>query len=483
MQLSAFNVYVEKFPVVGETLVYNTFSGGSVVLDDGYLARLREAPAEGELDPELADTELGILVESRESEERAFHSWLRSIKEDASTVSSLVSTSYACNLACSYCLQEEIMNGQTMTVATADATAAFLAERVRTIRPEKVEIVFIGGEPLLHPHLVERIARGVRPAAEEVGARFGIQLITNGTLMTPDVVRRLVDAGLNYVQVTIDGDECSHGLTRMDKKGGNTFGTTWQNVLDCLDLVPIGIQGNYSDENLHGFVPLLERMRRDGVDPARIPRVKFKPVLNGLGAPENAGYESCTWSNARPDVQLALGDAVRAFGYTTHDHLDLGPCAIHQINHYSIGAEGLIYKCPGFVGKPEWATGSVTDGITARHAQHNRLANTRECGPCSFRPTCAGGCVATEWLRSGSPEGVNCERGYFDTVGVDILKRNYFLDTLEHDDALAAIAQLPGRAQLPVASPTQQAGRVREGAAPLVQIRSPRLRAAPEIRP
>ena len=487
MQLSAFNVYVDAFPAPGETLVYNTFSGGSVVLEDAALLRLRDprgAAEEAAAEPDLCASDLGILVESRAAEEREFNDWMQRVKVGGDCASALISTSYACNLACTYCFQEEVMSGKTMSVETADATARFLAERRREAGSPSLEVSFIGGEPLLHPHLIERIARQLQASCAEAGARFSFQIITNGTLMTRPVIERLLAVGLTGVQVTIDGDECSHGLTRVDKRGRNTFHQTWDNVLACLELVPISLQGNYTDENLHGFVPLLARMVRDGVDPARVPRIKFKPALAALGTPEDAGVDSCTWSNARPEVQLALGDAVRAFGYQPHDHLELGPCAIHQLNHFSIGPDGLVFKCPGFLGKREWATGTVEDGLTDRHRRLNVLASTRECGACTWRPSCGGGCIATQWVAAGVPEGVNCERRYFDTVGVDVLKRNYFLDTLDRDEALLAIEALPGRAALPT---TAHPARPRAAAAAkidLVQLRPrPRAPIHKEMRP
>lgn len=494
MQLSAFNVYVDSFPEPGETLVYNTWSGGSAVLDDATLASLRALAQEhgsaslgllveaGQVDPALCEPDLGLVVESRASEERGFHQWLRATKEDTRSLSAQITTSHACNLACTYCYEEEVMSGRVMSPATADASARFLAERVVENRPERVDLTFIGGEPLLHPRTIERVAAALKPVCDEHGARFGFQIITNGTLLTPELVERLVPLGLDQIQVTLDGDEDSHGRTRIDKKGRNTFMASWQNLLAVAPLVPVCIQGNYTEENLHGFVPLLERARRDGLDPRRVPRIKFKPALAALGTPEDAGIDSCTWSASRPEVAVALGDAVRAFGYRTHDQLGLGPCGIHQLHHYSIGPDGLIYKCPGFVGKPEWATGNVETGLTPRHRQLNTLANTRECGSCSFRPTCAGGCIAIEWVATKRPEGINCERGYFDAAAADLLKRNYFLDTLEPDEALAAIAELP-RAELPTVP--QMRPRAIVAREPLVQIRPSPRRAAihTEMRP
>ena len=483
MQLSSFNVYVAGFPGPGETLVYNTFSGGSVVVGSDWLAASQAAGgtvAADDFDPALADADLGVLVESRAAEEREFHAWLRKLKEDTGSISALVSTSYACNLACTYCVQDDVLTGRTMTPAIADETVRFLAGRVEALRPRALEITFIGGEPLLHPHLVERIARGLHEACAAAGTRFAFQIITNGVLMTPEVIRPLVALGLAGVQVSIDGDECTHGITRPDKRGRNTFAQTWANVLACLDLVPVGIQGSYTDENLHGFVPLLARLVKDGVDPDRVPRIKFKPALAGLGTPLDSGVDSCTWSNAKPEVQLALGDAVRAFGYRTHDHLDLGPCAIHQQNHWSIGPEGLIYKCPGFVGRPEWATGSVSTGLTDKHRRLSVLASTRECGGCTWRPACAGGCIATQWVAAGVPEGVNCERTYFDTVGVEVIKRDYFATTLDPAEAAEAVAALPGRFELP-REPRFKPAAPRAAEPPLVQLRTPRRAPAAEM--
>lgn len=480
VQLSAFNVYLPGFPESGETLVYNTFSGASVVLGDELLASLRAGT--GEPDPDLLDPDVGVLVESRAAEEREFTRWIRSVKEDTRGMSALVCTSYACNLACTYCFQEAVMSGRTMSPATADSTVRFLTERLETVKPERLEVVFIGGEPLLHPHLVERIAAGLHAACRRAGVSFGFQIVTNGTLLTPSLVDRLLPLGLEQVQITIDGDECSHGITRVDKKGKNSFLATWSAVLACAPKVKIALQGNYTEENLHGFLPLLERARKDGLDPERVPRIKFKPALDAFGTPADAGIEACTWSDARPEVQLALGDAVRAFGYTPHDHLDLGPCAIHQLHHYAIGAEGLLYKCPGFVGKAEWATGSVEDGVTPRHRQLTQLANTRECGDCTYRPACAGGCVAIPWVKAGRPDGLNCERRYFDQVATAIVKRNYFVDTLDPEEARAAIAALPGNVELP-RHPANREVAITPPAARLYQIRPRGVDPQKESRP
>lgn len=60
--------------------------------------------------------------------------------------------------------------------------------------------VFFGGwgEPLLHPKISQMVAR-----VKAVGA--SVELITNGTLLTPDLLDELVSIGIDVLWVSIDG--------------------------------------------------------------------------------------------------------------------------------------------------------------------------------------------------------------------------------------------------------------------------------------
>src|SRR5262249_58065590 len=76
-------------------------------------------------------------------------------------------------------------------------------------------IPFRGGEPMLHPEL-DAISRRIR-------SRGAIAtLITNGYLLTPERIRRLNCAGLDYLQISIDNvdpDETSKkSLKVLDRK-------------------------------------------------------------------------------------------------------------------------------------------------------------------------------------------------------------------------------------------------------------------------
>ena len=72
-------------------------------------------------------------------------------------------------------------------------------------------VMFSGGEPLMRPDILDLIrythGKGLRPV-----------LSTNGTLITPDMASSLVDAGLGYVGISIDGMQAVNDRFR-GKKG------------------------------------------------------------------------------------------------------------------------------------------------------------------------------------------------------------------------------------------------------------------------
>jgi len=71
-------------------------------------------------------------------------------------------------------------------------------------------VLFSGGEPLMHPHIVELASYAV-----EKGMRAVIS--TNGTLITREIAKELKDIGLSYVGISLDGTEKVHDRFRGQK--------------------------------------------------------------------------------------------------------------------------------------------------------------------------------------------------------------------------------------------------------------------------
>jgi MoaA/NifB/PqqE/SkfB family radical SAM enzyme len=113
-----------------------------------------------------------------------------------------------CNLACAYCNEYDQVSGP-VPLAEMLARIDKLAELGTAI------VTISGGEPMMHPDL-DAIIRRIREHDMMAG------LITNGFYLGPERIRRLNEAGLEYLQISIDNvqpDEVSQkSLKTLDKK-------------------------------------------------------------------------------------------------------------------------------------------------------------------------------------------------------------------------------------------------------------------------
>ncbi len=113
-----------------------------------------------------------------------------------------------CNLSCAYCNEYDDYS-KPVPLDT-------MLHRLELLGKLSTGVVTLsGGEPLLHPELDE-IIRGIRKNATLAG------LITNGYLLTAERVQRLNEAGLDYLQISIDNvkpdDVSKKSLKVLDKK-------------------------------------------------------------------------------------------------------------------------------------------------------------------------------------------------------------------------------------------------------------------------
>ena len=65
-----------------------------------------------------------------------------------------------------------------------------------------------------------------------------INIITNGLLLTPEVVDRLAPFGLNGVKITLDGDRDTHNRMRPLRGGQGTFDRIIENIRRVAGTVP-----------------------------------------------------------------------------------------------------------------------------------------------------------------------------------------------------------------------------------------------------
>jgi MoaA/NifB/PqqE/SkfB family radical SAM enzyme len=99
-----------------------------------------------------------------------------------------------CNLSCGYCNEFDAVSPPVPTEV--------LKERIGHVRRlGALSVEFTGGEPLLHPDLPELIRHAKREGI------LRVRLISNAFLMSEQKVEALNAAGLDHLQVSVDGVE------------------------------------------------------------------------------------------------------------------------------------------------------------------------------------------------------------------------------------------------------------------------------------
>lgn len=106
-----------------------------------------------------------------------------------------------CNFKCKYCphsvLPADQINNKMMSweiyQKAIDDISGF---------PQKLKLLMLSGlgEPLLHPDIAKMVSYAkMREVAETV------RIITNGSMLTPDLSDKLIDAGLDHLKISIQG--------------------------------------------------------------------------------------------------------------------------------------------------------------------------------------------------------------------------------------------------------------------------------------
>src|SRR3989449_9047685 len=113
-----------------------------------------------------------------------------------------------CNLACGYCNEYDH--------SSSPVPLELMKQRLDKLADLGTSVITIsGGEPMMHPQLDEIVAH-IRSHGMLAG------LISNGYYFTPERIKRLNNAGLEYLQISIDNvdpDAVSRKSLRvLDKK-------------------------------------------------------------------------------------------------------------------------------------------------------------------------------------------------------------------------------------------------------------------------
>ena len=196
-----------------------------------------------------------------------------------------------CNLGCAYCYAEQGEFGaapKNMSMADALRAVELLVEGAEP--GARLNLAFLGGEPLVNRPTLREAARRARDLAESRGAKISFSITTNGTLLTEDDARFFEDYGF-AVTISLDGPRELHDALRPFKGGRGSFDAIMRRVEPLLRLqraMQVTARVTVTPSNLSlrrtlddfiaagfhsvGFSPMLSAPDRTGRDATGPPR-------------------------------------------------------------------------------------------------------------------------------------------------------------------------------------------------------------------
>jgi uncharacterized protein len=459
----------------GEVFLMNTLSDAQLLVSSDVAALLDQCPGDlGALDSgkreETAGAiellrEHGFLVPSRDADRQALERYLSRVKSDTSELNITVLTTLQCNFACDYCFQGDHGDynkfAEKMSLETAVRVAEWVEREMDRIHPEKLVVTFFGGEPLLNLPVMYLLAERFYDGATLRGIDVGQSIITNGLLLTEEVVDRMLPYGFSGAKITLDGDRDTHNRLRPLRGGQGTFDRIIENVRRVAHKCHIAIGGNFDESSVDSYPALLDFLREQEFADALV-KVNFKPIvrnpepaaatvptrlkgmlplipvnaagqpikpLNGtcMTAAGEGGGSTCDSCHLLDDRMTFLRDETQRRGFPTPDGVHNGPCHVHMDHAHTIGPDGSLYACPGFTGEKARSTGHIDERkdpfrVAAREA-FDRLSPWKECGDCAFIPVCAGGCVVASHTTLGDMNLPTCHKRSFESALVSLAQQ------------------------------------------------------------
>lgn len=108
-----------------------------------------------------------------------------------------------CNFACEYCYSAAGRTSESLTTEDVDDMLAYFIDPTRVGCRKLRFFISGGGEPLATSELLFHTVESIKARCERHSFAYQIVLITNGSLLTKEVVRRLMAAGV-HVSVSFE---------------------------------------------------------------------------------------------------------------------------------------------------------------------------------------------------------------------------------------------------------------------------------------
>jgi uncharacterized protein len=310
-----------------------------------------------------------------------------------------------CNLGCTYCYAQQGEFGgaaKNMSDETANQAVDLM---VGNAEPgARLNLAFLGGEPLVNRRTLQAATRRAAALAKERGVTLTFSITTNGTLVGEADADFFEEFGF-AVTISLDGPQEVHDAQRMYKSGKGSFDRIMDNVRPMLaaqrkmqvsarvTVTPanLGLRrtlDTFIDAGFHsvGFSPML-------ASPTGLGEMQHDDLEVMLGEMIDCGREFERRSMLGERYPFAnMVNAIKEIEKGTHRPYPCGAGA----GYLGVSADGDLAACHRFVGDDAGAMGSLAEGVdTQKRAAwlaDRHVHQQHPCKECWARYLCGGGC-------------------------------------------------------------------------------------------
>jgi uncharacterized protein len=267
--------------------------------------------------------------------------------------------------------------------------------------PEKsaFTVTWYGGEPLLAPHIIEKLSKEFIRICDAKNSKYFAGIITNGYLLTKENLDFLIDSKVTFAQVTVDGPEEIHDKRRCLKSGGRTYQRIVENLANIKQEAPlhIGLRINIDRRNSDSISQLLDDLRIKGFHNNKKMAINFGQITHNTNAYANISSH-CMASAEFADFMVSSFSMAldRGFIIWMYPQNLIAGCSATSPNSLLIEPNGTVQVCWEAVGDDRCAVGIVKSGSFKPSTNYSKWlgwsAFRAECRNCRVLPICMGGC-------------------------------------------------------------------------------------------
>jgi uncharacterized protein len=295
-----------------------------------------------------------------------------------------------CNFQCSYCYQ--LHPAGSMEPAIQDQIVRYLERHAPA--PEQLFVTWFGGEALLGLPVMERLTERFRA----LPADYSAALITNGSLLSAEVTKRLLDLKVTWAQITLDGPREVHDSRRPLAGKGPSFDRILGNIAQADPRLAITIRVNVDRRNADAMPELFDQLDSAGLrGRVTVYFASVAPYTKVCADVANHCMTGKTWARVESPLHLLALD--RGYGEPGLPRARRNVCLADHASAMVVVPSGLVFKCWNDVTDPSQAIFDLARAERTPEMSENLSRwlnwgpfNFPACEACQHLPLCMGGC-------------------------------------------------------------------------------------------